>query len=214
MRRQMTETGAGKTHETKTRKALGWFRKVVVTLVVALFVLSAILVGPDLPDLAMKVLNFENVTPLHIQSARREILVKVYSPKLLFVGETALIEMQTYSPEKLEFEVTADPGSSDVVITEKGDAFEVECKGTNANMLSRSAPIEMGVKATMPGRTPATTAVTVKTNYFLSLLARVGVLLLSGGLSVKKLWEWLRATGKGKQTPHSPEQVTRDQADS
>jgi hypothetical protein len=111
-----------------------------------------------------------------------------------------------YNSEKPEFGVVADHHSSDVVITEEKDFFEIECKGTDASILSRSTPIRLRVTAAVPTDTDDT-LITIKTNHFLSLLAHVSVLLASGGFSVKKLCEWLRAAGRRKQTAHNSNNI-------
>jgi hypothetical protein len=172
--------------------------RTLVALAVTLFVLSVVLTGPDLLDLVLKTLGVENVTPISMQNAPGEILAKVYSPKLLLVGEAECIRVQPYGSEEPEFEVVVDPSSSDVAITQEGNAYEIECKSTD-NVFSRSKPIRLKIKATVPAGV-ATASVTVKTNHFISLLARVGTLLGSVGFSfsAKKLWEWLRAIGERK----------------
>ncbi len=220
VQQHMSASGIEKVREETIASAPGrsrlldWLRKAGVTLVAILFVSSIIFLWPDLPDLKDKLLGIENVTTMSLQDTTGEILVKVYSPKLLFVGQTGLIEIQTYGPEKLEFQVIASPGSSDVVVTEKEGAFEIKCKGTSASILSQSTLIDLEVNASTPTGTLGTTIVTVKTNYFLSLLARLGFLLTGGGLSVKKVWEWLRGITRDKQKQTASEQIVQKRDES
>jgi len=195
------------------KKASHGPKRVMIALAVVLFVLSAILVLPDLPDLTMKMLNIENVTPVQDlrDRAGEELQVRVYSPKLLFVGEDATIKIQTYGAEKPIFEVTVQRGSPDVVITTIGNnAFEIECVGTNANVLSQSEHVELMVKATVPVGASVITPITVKTNNLLSRLVHIGILLASGivvigSLNVKDLSEWVQAIKERKRTQNSSE---------
>jgi hypothetical protein len=95
--KQVNRAQTWKTYLAGMGQIASWFKKALVALVTILFVFSAVLAGPDLPDLALGALGFENVTTMNIHSTGGEILVKVYSPKLLLVGRTAHIRMQVYN---------------------------------------------------------------------------------------------------------------------
>jgi len=193
--RQVTKTkqtiGARikETFKAKGGQVLNCFKKTLVALVAALFVFSAVLMGPDLPDLVLSVLGIENVTSVSVPSDGSEVLVKIYSPRLLLVGRVARVRAQTYGPGEPEFEMTAADPRSDVIITQGENGFEIECKRTKLTPFFRPAPITLRVTATM-ART-ATADITVKTSHFISLLASVVVLCTSGGFSVKEFLKLL-----------------------